>query len=79
MDKYTFRKIAHFPPFRGFNNKKHLKQKLRKKKFWERKNFKWGYYALFTSVTKGGWWVFVTTYNKQNWYAFCLSSTSPKC
>lgn len=60
MDKYTFRKIAHFSPFRGFNNKKHLKQKLRKKKFWERKNFKWGYYALFTSVTKG--WVGVCYY-----------------
>lgn len=50
MDKYTFRKIAHFSPFRYFNNKKHLKQKLRKKKFGERKNFKWGYYALFASV-----------------------------
>lgn len=50
MDKYTFRKIARFSPFRGFNNKKHLKQKLRKKKFWERKIFKWGYYALFASV-----------------------------
>jgi hypothetical protein len=50
MDKYTFPKIDRFSLFYGFNNKKHLKQKLRKKKFWERKNFKWGYYALFTSV-----------------------------
>lgn len=50
MDKYTFRKIDRFSLFYGFNNKKHLKQKLRKKKFWERKNFKWGYYALFASV-----------------------------
>jgi hypothetical protein len=50
MDKYTFIKIDRFSLFYGFNNKKHLKQKLRKKKFGERKNFKWGYYALFTSV-----------------------------
>lgn len=50
MDKYTLRRISKISPFFGFNNKKHLKQKLRKKKFGERKNFKWGYYALFTSV-----------------------------
>lgn len=54
MDKYTFRKIAHFSPFRGFNNKKHLKQKLRKKKFWERKIFKWGYWRLFISAETPG-------------------------
>lgn len=50
IDKYTFRRISKISPFFGFNNKKHLKQKLRKKKFGERKNFKWGYYALFASV-----------------------------
>nr|DAP50075.1 MAG TPA: hypothetical protein [Caudoviricetes sp.] len=54
MDKYTFRKIDRFSLFYGFNNKKHLKQKLRKKKFWERKNFKWGYWRLFISAETPG-------------------------
>ena len=39
MDKYTFIKIDRFSLFYGFNNKKHLKQKLRKIKFWGKKKF----------------------------------------
>lgn len=31
-NKYTLRRIIKISPFLGFNNKKHLKQKLRKKK-----------------------------------------------
>lgn len=37
MDKYTFIKIDRFSLFYGFNNKKHLKQKLRKKKLGKEK------------------------------------------
>ena len=78
MDKYTFIKIDRFSLFYGFNNKKHLKQKLRKKKFGEEKILS-GVTTPCLQAFKRGGWVFVTTYNKQNWYAFCPFSTSPKC
>ena len=41
-----------------------MAKNIKKIKKWEEKIFRRGYYALFTSVTKGVG-VFVTTYNKQ--------------
>lgn len=39
MDKYTFRGFVKISSFQGFNNKKHLKQKIKKEKILGKKKF----------------------------------------